>query len=223
MTQEDKLERSSRRISLEEIVNSTTHGVGLVLSVAGFAVLLADGASTRHRMACGRLRHLRQHTHLPLPGLDAVPRRSLAPPKTCAQNLGPLGDLSADCGNLHAISACQLAGRMGMVPPRHRLGLRDGRDRLQVLVCGPFQGPIDGDLSCDGLACRDSGETARDTCFRCRSSMVSCGRAMYTVGVVFFASRKIPYGHAVWHTFVMAGSVCHYLAVLYAVVLPTRI
>lgn len=46
---------------------------------------------------------------------------------------------------------------------------------------------------------------------------------MYTVGVVFFASRKIPYGHAVWHVFVMAGSFCHFLAVLYAVVLPTKI
>jgi hemolysin III len=49
------------------------------------------------------------------------------------------------------------------------------------------------------------------------------GGVMCTVGVVFFASRKIPFGHAVWHIFVMAGSVCHYLAVLYAVVLPTKI
>ena len=48
------------------------------------------------------------------------------------------------------------------------------------------------------------------------------GGVMYTVGVVFFASRKIRYGHAVWHGFVMAGSFCHYLAVLYAVVLPGK-
>jgi hypothetical protein len=38
---------------------------------------------------------------------------------------------------------------------------------------------------------------------------------MYTVGVVFYASRKIPYSHAIWHMFGMAGSFCHYLAVLY--------
>jgi hemolysin III len=49
------------------------------------------------------------------------------------------------------------------------------------------------------------------------------GGLMYTVGVVFYASRRIRYSHAVWHVFVMAGSFCHYLAVVYAVVLPTKI
>jgi hemolysin III len=46
---------------------------------------------------------------------------------------------------------------------------------------------------------------------------------MYTVGVVFYASRKVPYNHAIWHVFVMIGSFCHYLAVLYAVVLSAKI
>jgi hemolysin III len=41
MAQEVEVEQSSRRLFLEEIVNSTTHGVGLVLSAAGFVILLA--------------------------------------------------------------------------------------------------------------------------------------------------------------------------------------
>ena len=41
MAQGVKVEQLSRRLSLEEIVNSTTHGVGLAQSVAGFVVLLA--------------------------------------------------------------------------------------------------------------------------------------------------------------------------------------
>ena len=49
------------------------------------------------------------------------------------------------------------------------------------------------------------------------------GGIMYTIGVVFYASRRIPYSHAVWHLFVIAGSFYHYFAVLYAVVLPTKI
>ena len=49
------------------------------------------------------------------------------------------------------------------------------------------------------------------------------GGVMYTVGVVFYASRKVPYNHAIWHVFVMVGSFCHYLAVLYAVVLSAKI
>src|SRR4030095_9459569 len=43
------------------------------------------------------------------------------------------------------------------------------------------------------------------------------GGLFYTVGVVFFASKRIPYNHAIWHMFVMAGSICHYFAVLFSV------
>jgi hemolysin III len=38
------------------------------------------------------------------------------------------------------------------------------------------------------------------------------GGAFYTVGVVFFASKK-KYSHAIWHLFVLAGSACHFVAV----------
>lgn len=40
------------------------------------------------------------------------------------------------------------------------------------------------------------------------------GGLFYTVGVFFFAFKKLPYNHAIWHVFVMAGSICHYLAVM---------
>ena len=44
------------------------------------------------------------------------------------------------------------------------------------------------------------------------------GGLMYTAGVVFYASKRIPHSHAIWHLFVMAGSICHYVAVLYSVI-----
>lgn len=40
------------------------------------------------------------------------------------------------------------------------------------------------------------------------------GGIAYTAGVLFYASRRIPYGHFLWHLFVLAGSACHFLAVL---------
>ncbi|HKY05867.1 MAG TPA: hemolysin III family protein [Blastocatellia bacterium] len=43
------------------------------------------------------------------------------------------------------------------------------------------------------------------------------GGVAYTVGVVFFACKRVPYNHAIWHVFVMAGSICHYFAVMYSV------
>ena len=43
------------------------------------------------------------------------------------------------------------------------------------------------------------------------------GGLLYTFGVVFYIWRRIPYHHAIWHLFVMAGSFCHFLAVYFYV------
>jgi hemolysin III len=40
------------------------------------------------------------------------------------------------------------------------------------------------------------------------------GGVAYTLGVIFYSWEKLPYGHAVWHLFVIGGSVCHFFAVL---------
>lgn len=40
------------------------------------------------------------------------------------------------------------------------------------------------------------------------------GGLCYTVGAVFYLAHKIPYNHAIWHLFVLAGSIAHYVAVL---------
>lgn len=46
---------------------------------------------------------------------------------------------------------------------------------------------------------------------------LAAGGAAYTGGVVFFAWDSLPYNHAIWHLFVLAGSICHYVAVVYYV------
>jgi hemolysin III len=45
------------------------------------------------------------------------------------------------------------------------------------------------------------------------------GGLAYTIGLFFYAFRRIPYGHMVWHLFVLAGSVVHFLAIVHAVAL----
>ena len=40
------------------------------------------------------------------------------------------------------------------------------------------------------------------------------GGIAYTVGVVFYAAKRVRYCHFVWHLFVVAGTVCHFIAVL---------
>lgn len=44
------------------------------------------------------------------------------------------------------------------------------------------------------------------------------GGAAYMTGVIFFAWQKLPYNHAIWHLFVLGGSVCHFFAIFFHVV-----
>ena len=44
--------------------------------------------------------------------------------------------------------------------------------------------------------------------------LLFAGGLSYTVGVLFYLLKKVPYMHMVWHLFVLGGSVCHFLSVL---------
>lgn len=39
------------------------------------------------------------------------------------------------------------------------------------------------------------------------------GGVLYTAGVLFFVSQRMRYAHAIWHLFVLGGSLCHFVAV----------
>jgi len=39
------------------------------------------------------------------------------------------------------------------------------------------------------------------------------GGVAYTAGTVFYHGRRMRYTHAIWHLFVLAGSLCHMAAV----------
>ena len=43
---------------------------------------------------------------------------------------------------------------------------------------------------------------------------LAAGGVAYTAGVGFYAARRMRYAHFVWHLFVLAGSACHFVAVL---------
>ncbi len=44
---------------------------------------------------------------------------------------------------------------------------------------------------------------------------LAAGGVSYTAGIVFYATdHKVRHGHGIWHLFVLAGSSCHYIAIL---------
>lgn len=44
-------------------------------------------------------------------------------------------------------------------------------------------------------------------------ALLAVGGLVYTVGVIFYACNRIPFNHAIWHGFVLGGSLCHFLAI----------
>ncbi len=44
---------------------------------------------------------------------------------------------------------------------------------------------------------------------------ILAGGLIYTFGTIFYAIKRIPFNHAIWHLFVLAGSVVHFLAIFF--------
>ena len=49
--------------------------------------------------------------------------------------------------------------------------------------------------------------------------LIILGGIFYSIGVVFYKADRIPFNHAIWHLFVLAGSITHYFAILNSVIL----
>lgn len=48
--------------------------------------------------------------------------------------------------------------------------------------------------------------------------LLLAGGLFYTVGVIFYVWDSLPFNHAIWHLFVLGGSVCHFFMVLLYVI-----
>lgn len=44
-------------------------------------------------------------------------------------------------------------------------------------------------------------------------TLLAVGGVIYSLGVIFYVAKRIPFNHAIWHGFVLAGYACHFLAI----------
>ncbi|MCB0457697.1 MAG: hemolysin III family protein [Flavobacteriaceae bacterium] len=49
-------------------------------------------------------------------------------------------------------------------------------------------------------------------------TLLGLGGLFYTLGTIFYAVEKIPYNHAIWHSFVLAGSIFHFFFIFIDVI-----
>jgi len=44
--------------------------------------------------------------------------------------------------------------------------------------------------------------------------MLISGGVVYSIGVIFYLMKRVPFSHVIWHLFVLGGSICNFFAVL---------
>lgn len=202
----------------EEIANSVTHGVGIVLGIAGLGVLTAF-ASLRgdawHIVGCsifGAAMILLYTTStlyhsIPHPRAKAVLRTldhsaifiliaGTYTPFLLVNLRGPWG-----WSLFGVIWGLALIG----------IGLRIARGRRSTLLSvGLYVGM--------GWAVVVAIEPMLDGVAPGGLLLLLLGGLAYTLGVAFYVWKRLPYHHAIWHGFVLAGSILHFFAILFYVI-----
>ena len=198
----------------EEMINSLTHAFGLILSIVGLVILLlaTSGSGFRDVASCalyGTTLILVYSTSMLYHGVThAESKRRLQTLDHVAGTYTPFVLIS-----LHGTWGWSLfaivwtLAFLGVICELTRI--RQIRGVMLALYIGMgWVGliaikPLIAAVPVGGLA------------------LVLGGGISYTLGVIFYAWRKLRYHHAVWHVFVLVGSVLQYLAVLWYV-LPAR-
>ncbi len=213
---------STGRLSAEELANSLTHGVGLALSVAGFIVLVVLAAmrgSAWRIVSCAVYGSTLICLYTASTLYHGIRSRRL-------KRVLKICDHSAIylliAGTYTPFLLVNLRGSWGWSLFPVIWGLAMAGILFKVWFVEPFSVlstvvyVLMGGLALVAI---------KPMLLRVPLSgllWLLVGVVLYTVGVVFYASNKVPYHHAIWHGFVIAGSTCHYFAVLCSVILPVK-
>jgi len=205
----------------EEIANSATHGLGLLLSIVGLVVLVVLAAlrgDTWHIVSSAIYGATLVLLYTASTFYHAIPHERA---KTVFRVLDHSAIFVLIAGTYTPFTLVNLRGAWGWALFGTVWGLAiigvllesTARQRLRVLSHILYISlgwmvmiaikPLLGSVATGGLV------------------LLVAGGLAYTGGVVFYAWRKLPFNHAIWHLFVLAGSVCHYFSIL-LFVLPNR-
>ena len=198
----------------EEIFNAVSHGIGSLLSVAGTCVLITLAALRGSPSAAAAfavygfslivLYTMSTLYHaFPMPGVKRVFRIFVHSTifLLIAGSYTPftLVLLRGDRGALIVFCAVWAAAILGMVLNAIDLARFEKLSMVLYVVMGWAAVSILPEIV------RALGDGFW---------LLLAGGVSYTGGLIFYAMRKVRYMHGVWHLFVLAGSVLHYLCVV---------
>jgi len=173
-------------------------------------------------MADYELQYLRGNAGAGLCLLHALPLAGAHAGAARLSGAGPRGDLPADCGDVYAVHAGLDARTDGWTLLGVVWTLAVAGVVFKSLAVGRFPAASATVYIMMGW-CIVFGVRPLLAAITWHGMMwLGAGGLAYTLGIVFFANDRLHYFHALWHLFVLAGSMAHYFAILFYVVPPRR-
>lgn len=204
----------------EEIANSVTHGVGLLLAITGMAVLI--GFASRlgnfwHLVSCSIFATtlILQYTFSTLYHSIQIPRA-----KSIMRVLDHSAIFLLIAGTYTPFMLVNLRGAWGwtlfsIVWSLALLGVL-----FQVSLLRRWQGISLALYIGMGWVVVVAIKPMLDSVATGGLILLLLGGLAYTSGVVFYLWERLLYNHAIWHGFVLLGSILHFFAVLFYVIPP---
>ena len=213
--------QAKERLSLEEVANCATHGVGLALSVAGFVALVALAyayGDAWHLASCGVYGASLVALYL----ASTLYHGARAPrAKQFFQALDHCGIYILIAGTYTPFTLVTLRGPWGWTLFGLVWGLALAGILFRLIFGTRYRPVAVASYVMLGWLCVVAVKPILELVPLGALAWIAAGGLTYTAGVFFFAAKRIPHHHAIWHLFVLGGSICHYVAVL-LYVLPTR-
>lgn len=208
----------TRRYSVgEELANSLTHGLGIVLSVVGICVLLfaAKSSGVPHALGSCAIYGLTLVTLYTTSTLYHSSR--VAQSKQLLRTLDHIAIFLLIAGTYTPFVLITLHGAWGWSLFAVTWSLAALGVIFELTSLRRFRGAMVALYIAMGWV----GLAAIKPLVAALPSvglwLLFGGGAAYTLGVVFYQMHRLRYHHAVWHLFVLSGSVLQYFAVLYYV------
>mgnify|MGYP006293101353 FL=1 len=202
----------------EEIANSITHGIGIVLAVAGLGVLTAFAGrlgSARHVVGCSIYAATMILLFTASTLYHAIP---LPRAKSVLRVLDHSAIYLLIAGTYTPFTLVNLRGPWGWTLFGVVWGMALIGILLEVLPGGRRTGISLALYMIMGWCVIAAGRPLLATVAPGGLLLLILGGVTYTAGIGFYAWHRLPYHHALWHVFVLVGSVLHFLAILFYVI-----
>ena len=202
----------------EEIANSITHGVGLILAIAGLGVLIAFASrlgNAWHVVSCTIFATtlILQYTFSTLYHSIQLPRA-----KSVMRVLDHSAIFLLIAGTYTPFMLVNLRGAWGWTVLTVIWSLALLGVLFQVSLLRSWQGLSLGLYIGMGWVVVVAIKPMLDAVAPGGLILLLLGGLAYTSGVVFYLWKSLSYHHAIWHGFVLAGSILHFFAVLFYVI-----